>query len=53
MKPRIKICCIASIGQARMTIGFGADTLDLCSGVRTNGDLDERKLEAFFRAAWG
>lgn len=26
--------------------------LDLCSGVRTNGDLDERKLEAFFRAAW-
>jgi phosphoribosylanthranilate isomerase len=27
--------------------------LDLCSGVRTNGDLDERKLEAFFRAAWG
>lgn len=27
--------------------------LDLCSGVRTNGDLDERKLDAFFRAAWG
>lgn len=27
--------------------------LDLCSSVRTNGDLDERKLEAFFRAAWG
>lgn len=26
--------------------------LDLCSGVRTNGDLDEKKLEAFFRAAW-
>ncbi|MCU0451941.1 MAG: phosphoribosylanthranilate isomerase [Bernardetiaceae bacterium] len=24
--------------------------LDLCSGVRTNGHLDERKLEAFFRA---
>lgn len=27
--------------------------LDLCSGVRTNGQLDEVKLEAFFRAAWG
>ena len=25
--------------------------LDLCSGVRTNGYLDERKLERFFRAA--
>lgn len=24
--------------------------LDLCSGVRTNGKLDERKLEAFFKA---
>jgi len=25
--------------------------LDLCSGVRTDGKLDEKKLEAFFRAA--
>jgi phosphoribosylanthranilate isomerase len=24
--------------------------VDLCSGVRTNGNLDERKLEAFFKA---
>lgn len=24
--------------------------LDLCTGVRTNGDLDEEKLSAFFRA---
>ncbi len=24
--------------------------IDLCSGVRTNGQLDERKLEEFFRA---
>jgi phosphoribosylanthranilate isomerase len=24
--------------------------VDLCSGVRTNGKLDERKLEAFFKA---
>ncbi|MEY3367378.1 MAG: hypothetical protein RI973_533 [Bacteroidota bacterium] len=27
--------------------------LDLCSGVRTNGKLDEGKLEAFFRAVVG
>lgn len=27
--------------------------LDLCSGVRTEGRLDGRKLEAFFRAATG
>lgn len=26
--------------------------LDLCSGVRTNGALDEAKLAAFMRAAW-
>lgn len=25
--------------------------VDLCSGVRTDGKLDEKKLEAFFRAA--
>lgn len=27
--------------------------LDLCSGVRTNGDLDPAKLEAFFKAVYG
>ena len=26
--------------------------LDLCSGVRTNGDLDPKKLEAFFSAIY-
>jgi phosphoribosylanthranilate isomerase len=26
--------------------------LDLCSGVRTDKQLDEKKLEAFFKAAW-
>jgi len=25
---------------------------DLCSGVRTNGRLDPRKLELFFNAVW-
>jgi len=27
--------------------------LDLCSGVRTNGNLDPVKLEAFFKAVYG
>jgi phosphoribosylanthranilate isomerase len=27
--------------------------LDLCSGVRTNGNLDSMKLEAFFKAVYG
>jgi phosphoribosylanthranilate isomerase len=27
--------------------------LDLCSGVRTNGNLDPLKLEAFFKAVYG
>jgi phosphoribosylanthranilate isomerase len=27
--------------------------LDLCSGVRTNGNLDQVKLEAFFKAVYG
>ena len=27
--------------------------VDICSGVRTNGKLDEKKLEAFFRAVNG
>jgi phosphoribosylanthranilate isomerase len=27
--------------------------VDVCSGVRTNEKLDEKKLEAFFKAVWG
>ena len=27
--------------------------VDLCSGLRTDGRLDERKLEEFMRAVWG
>lgn len=26
--------------------------VDVCSGVRTNGDLDPKKLESFFNAIW-
>ena len=27
--------------------------VDICSGVRTDGKLDEKKLDAFFRAVNG
>ena len=27
--------------------------VDVCSGVRTDGKLDQKKLEAFFKAVWG
>ena len=38
-----------NVAQAIAEVGpFG---LDVCSGVRTNGALDERKLERFFTAA--
>ena len=65
MKTRVKICCIASEEEARMAISFGAAALglvaampsgpgpiadELCSGVRTDGKLDPKKLAAFFNA---
>ena len=41
--------CADNVATAIRQVGsFG---LDLCSGVRTNGVLDERKLAAFFRNA--
>jgi phosphoribosylanthranilate isomerase len=27
--------------------------VDVCSGVRTEGKPDQKKLEAFFKAVWG
>ena len=39
----------ANVAEAIETVQpFG---IDVCSGVRTNGDLDATKLEAFFKAA--
>lgn len=39
----------ANVAEAIATVQpFG---IDLCSSVRTNGNLDEQKLEAFFKAA--
>lgn len=37
-----------NVGQARAAVS--PDGFDLCSGVRSNGRLDPRKLEAFFLA---
>jgi phosphoribosylanthranilate isomerase len=54
-KPRVKICCIASKEEAQTAIQFGASALglDLCNGVRTNGQLDKMKLERFFTSIEG
>jgi phosphoribosylanthranilate isomerase len=39
----------ANVAEAIETVNpFG---VDICSGVRTNGNLDEQKLELFFKAA--
>ncbi|WP_298265801.1 hypothetical protein [uncultured Lutibacter sp.] len=64
-KTQVKICCISSIEETNLCFfswrnkpiqrnkkiqkvqSYG---LDLCSGVRTNGKLDEIKLTAFFNA---
>ena len=73
MKPRIKICCINSVDEAKTAISFGTSAIglvakmpsgpgpisddiqpfaiDVCSGVRTNGNLDKYKLEKFFQNA--
>ena len=60
-KIRVKICCICSVEEAKLATAYGASALgfvghmpsgpgvDLCSGVRTNGKLDERKLSNFFK----
>jgi phosphoribosylanthranilate isomerase len=40
----------ANVREALSTVGpFG---VDICTGVRTEGALDERKLAAFFEACW-
>jgi phosphoribosylanthranilate isomerase len=46
MKPRIKICCIKSIEEARTATAFG---VDVCTGVRTDMKLDTEKLREFVR----
>jgi len=64
--PRVKICCIANITEARLAMPSGPRViaeddiaaidavapfgLDLCSSVRTDGRLDAAKLHAFFQA---
>ena len=54
-------CLMLALGAGGVSPSNVADAIrqvrpfgvDLCSGVRTEGRLDPRKLEAFFLAAWG
>ena len=42
---RVKVCCIRSIEETRLAVRpFG---VDLCTGVRSAGALDEQKLSRF------
>jgi phosphoribosylanthranilate isomerase len=53
MRPRVKVCCIASVEEARAAVECGAEAvrpfgLDVCSGVRREERLDEEILRRFF-----
>jgi phosphoribosylanthranilate isomerase len=50
-RQKVKICCISSIAEARLAIEqVKPHGLDLCSGVRTDGELDGAKLREFMKA---
>lgn len=44
---RLKVCCIASVAEARLAISAGADAVGL---IRTSGSLDAAKLSALVSA---
>ncbi len=42
MKPRVKICCIGSVEEARLAVKYGADALGLVSAMPSGpGPIDE------------
>jgi phosphoribosylanthranilate isomerase len=45
MRPRVKVCCIASVAEARMAIDAGASALGLVSAMPSGpGPIDERLI---------
>jgi phosphoribosylanthranilate isomerase len=52
MRVRLKVCCIASVDEARLAIAhvepFG---IDVCSGLHSDGRLDRDRLSRLVRAA--
>lgn len=52
MPPRVKICCIASVAEARMAIDAGASALGLVSAMPSGpGPIDEVLIAAIAAAA--
>lgn len=51
--PHVKTCCISSVEEAHAIHQVGSFGLDVSSGVRTHGSLDEEKLSAFMDAVHG
>ncbi len=54
--PNVKICCIRSVGEARLAIDAAIDEVapfgvDVCSGLRPKGALDAKRLQAFMHEA--
>ncbi len=52
LKPRVKICCIASLAEAWQALECGAAALGLV-GEMPSGQLDRVKLEQLFEAVEG
>jgi phosphoribosylanthranilate isomerase len=64
LKPRVKICCIASEEDARTAIAGGASALGLVAAMPSGpgpipdglilriARLDPRKLGSFFNTVW-
>jgi phosphoribosylanthranilate isomerase len=47
LKPRVKVCCIKSIDEARLAIGAGASALGLVSAMPSGpGPIDEETIAA-------
>jgi phosphoribosylanthranilate isomerase len=52
MRTRVKICCIASLDEARMAVAAGADALGLVGPMPSGpGVIDEASIAAIARAA--
>ena len=50
--PRIKICCIASVAEARLAARYGADALGLVSAMPSGpGVIPEARIREIARAA--
>ena len=51
-RPRVKVCCIASVDEARLAVSLGASALGLVSAMPSGpGVIDDATIAAVARAA--